>query len=581
MNKLLIYYKNRKLREKILINYLIVIIVTIVALSTIVTTVSSNSVEELADNNTLQLIKQVNNNIEFYINNIEDIIYYISSDKDVNEFLFKGKSNSNEKDIIELLTLYEKANREIAGMMIVNLEDEFISDYMERVSRDPLKNEKWYVQATGNPKHIQILSNTIGRNIRYKDNVYSGDDVVTISKAILNEKEEIIGVILIDLKLIVIEEAIDDVVVGKSGFVYVQNKDNRIVYSPVNDIVYRIQPKWLKGNSRSRQIDIKNVKYKIMWHDSSYTGWKIVGVFSLKDTLYAVNNIKIIIIIFSIGVVVLSFFISFYLSNTITKPIGELENLMQRAEEGQLEVKFNREYDDEIGHLGRRFNKMIEAVKNLINLVNIEQQKKKEAELEIFRAQIKPHFLYNTLDTIHWLIKENNNLEAGIVLKALTTLFRISLSKGKEQIEIKEELKHVESYITIQKVRYGDKFDYEINCTKDIMELKITKLILQPIVENALYHGIKEKRGKGFIKIDITKEGDEILLYVIDDGIGISEKETDRLNKVLSKNIEKENEYGLVNVNEKIKLTYGNQYGVIIESKEGEGTKVIIKHPMI
>lgn len=256
---------------------------------------------------------------------------------------------------------------------------------------------------------------------------------------------------------------------------------------------------------------------------------------------------------------------------------------MKIAEEGQLEVKFNREYeyDDEIGHLGRRFNKMIEALKNLINLVNIEQQKKKEAELEILRAQIKPHFLYNTLDTIHWLIKENSNLEAGIVLKALTTLFRISLSKGKEQIEIKEELKHVESYITIQKVRYGEKFDYEINCSRDIRELKITKLILQPIVENALYHGIKEKRGKGFIKINIIKEDDVILLSVIDNGKGISESETDRLNKVLSKDIEKGNEYGLVNVNEKIKLTYGNQYGVIIESKEGEGTKVIIKHPMI
>lgn len=309
MNKLLIYYKNRKLREKILINYLVVIIMTIVALSTIVITVSSNSVEELADNNTLQLIKQVNNNIEFYINNIEDIIHYISSEKDVNEFLIKGKIGSNEEEIIDLLRGYQKVNREIAGMMIVNLEDEFISDHMERVSRDPLKNEKWYVQSTENPKHIQILSSIIGRNIRYKDNVYSGDDVVTISKAIVNEKEKIIGVILIDLNLKVIEEAIDDVVVGRSGFVYVQNKENRIVYSPVNDIVYRIQPKWLKGNSRSRQVDIKHVKYKIIWHDSSYTGWKIVGVFSLKDTLYAVNNMKIIIMIFSIGVVILYLFI--------------------------------------------------------------------------------------------------------------------------------------------------------------------------------------------------------------------------------------------------------------------------------
>lgn len=579
MNKILEFYNKRKLREKLLINYISVIFVTIVGLNAIVTSISGNSVESLADENTYQIIKQVNNNIEFYIENIEDIIFYIANNDEVNRFLLQNEKN--DYNIVSLLNQYEKRHDEIAGMMIVNNSDEYISTSLERISRDSLRREKWYLGAVNNKQDICILSNTIGRNIRYTDNIYSGDDVVSISKAVLDKNGDILGVVLIDLNLKIFDDIIESVALANGGFVYIIDDEDNIVYSPVNNIVYRIQPKWINDYERSKVVEIKDTYYKIIMHKSNYIDWRVVGVFSLNDTLRPVREMQMLIIGFSVILVLLLFFLAFFMASSITKPIDKLKGLMKKAEEGELDISFKSNYDDEISQLGKSFNKMIESMKNLINLVYVEHKQKRKAELEIFKAQIKPHFLYNTLDTIHWLIKENKNKEAIVVLKALTKLFRISLSKGNEQITIKDELKHVESYLVIQMVRYSDKFTYSIDCDKDIEGLKVTKLILQPLVENAIYHGVKEKRGMCKIRITVKVENDMIIMVVHDDGVGISEKKLKYLNEVLERNAEKTNQYGLVNVNERIKLTYGEVFGVILESKLGEGTRSIVKHPII
>ncbi|WP_461207481.1 sensor histidine kinase [Clostridium sp. DL1XJH146] len=579
MNKILSFYNNRKIRSKMLINYICIIFVTIVGLSTIVTSISGNSVENLADKNTYQIIKQVNNNIEFYINNIEDIVFYISNNDEVERFLLFEKASDD--NIGNIFQQYELRHNEIAGMMIVNNRDECINTSMERISRDRLCNEAWYIGATHNKKELCILSNTIGRNIRYKDNIHNGDNVVSISKAILDEKGNVLGVVLIDLNTKIFDDIIENVALANGGFVYIIDDENNVVYSPINEIVYRIQPKWINDSEIAQVVKIKNTSYKIIKHKSEYTGWRVIGVFSLNDTLRPVREMQMLIVIFSLILVIFLFFFAFFMANTITKPLDKLKGLMKKAEEGKLDVSFEGIYEDEITELGNSFNKMIEAMKNLINLVHVEHNQKRQAELEILKAQIKPHFLYNTLDTIHWLIKENKNKEAIVVLKALTKLFRISLSKGKDQITIKEELKHVESYLIIQMVRYSDKFTYSINCDEGIYKYKVTKLILQPLIENAIYHGIKEKRGK--CKIDITVEiNDNILVFIVaDDGVGIAKEKLEFLNSVLEKNVEKKNEYGIVNVNEKIKITYGEVYGVTLESKLGEGTKSIIRHPII
>ena len=505
-------------------------------------------------------------------------MYYLIFDPKVIAFL---ENDSNEAYDDSILRLYEKRNPEIVGIMVVSTDDRVLSASMQRISRDSLQNEEWYKIAQKNIDSIHTLSNPIGRNIRVIDNSVSGDDVVSLVKTIVREDGSVIGVVLMDIHTEMFERIIGSTFLGKDGFVFLQDSNDNVVYTEVNSIVYRIKPELLKGVGGNTTLRISNKNFKVMWMDSKYTKWKVVGVFSLKEALSSVHKIQLIILFVSGSLILLAFGASFVISDSITKPIAKLKGLMNRVEEGELDLRFVSRYDDEIGQLGQSFNKMLDSMKSLISMVYKEQKEKKEAELEIFRAQIKPHFLYNTLDTIHWLIKEGKNEESVRVVKALTQLFRISLSKGKEIILVDEELKHVESYLTIQNVRYEEKFDYMIYCPDEVRKLSITKLILQPIVENAIYHGIKEKRGKGLITITIWTEEGQIVIKVNDDGVGIAQKEVDRINRVLRKEIPKQNEYGLINVNEKIKIAYGNTYGVQLCSSFSEGTTVIIQHPII
>jgi two-component system sensor histidine kinase YesM len=256
---------------------------------------------------------------------------------------------------------------------------------------------------------------------------------------------------------------------------------------------------------------------------------------------------------------------------------------MKEAQEGDLTVSFNTMYNDEIGELGNSFNTMVKEISNLINLVQIEEKSKRIAEMNVLQAQIKPHFMYNTLDTIRWMAEEHNEKDIVEIIEAFTNLLRISLSKGKEIISVKEELNHVQSYLTIQKIRYEDKLDYEIEFDENIFNYNLIKLILQPLVENAIYHGIKEKRGNGKIVITGKFEGDSLCFTIKDNGKGIEEEVLDKINKMLVHSNEKGNEmgYGIFNVNERIRLTYGEKYGLVYKSVYGEGTIVELRHPII
>jgi two-component system sensor histidine kinase YesM len=258
---------------------------------------------------------------------------------------------------------------------------------------------------------------------------------------------------------------------------------------------------------------------------------------------------------------------------------------MRRAEAGDFDIQFKSGNQDEIGQLGRSFNNMIIEIRKLIDQVYEEQKKKREAELKILQAQIKPHFLYNTLDTIQWMAKERKADDVAVMIIALTNLFRIGLSKGKETISVSEEIEHIKSYLFIQKARYENKLKYEIVVDPEVMQEIVIKLTLQPLVENAIYHGIKERRGEGNIKIEVRKIDDKLCLCVMDNGAGIPADKLIKLQSVLSgTNVNKAEEdlpgFGLFNVHERIRLAYGERYGVQIYSVLGEGTKVEVWYPI-
>ena len=266
----------------------------------------------------------------------------------------------------------------------------------------------------------------------------------------------------------------------------------------------------------------------------------------------------------------------------IIQPISQLNQATEKIAQGDFNARAQADSEDEVAELAVSFNKMAGSMQSLIDKGKEDERKMRKADLRLLQEQIQPHFLYNTLDTIVWLIESNEPDEAVTMVVTLSDFFREILSKGKEFISIKEEEKHISSYLQIQEMRYRDILEYDIQLDQVIYKYQILKLTLQPVVENALYHGIKYKRAKGCIHIHGEKEGDIIRLTVRDDGVGMDEDELEQLRQQIEKPCqETEKGFGLANVNERIHMYFGPEYGMKIQSQKGKGTTVEIVIPAI
>jgi len=289
---------------------------------------------------------------------------------------------------------------------------------------------------------------------------------------------------------------------------------------------------------------------------------------------------SIILIFSAVGFSVVA---AWSLSRSIYTPIKKLHDVTTTITKNDLEALLSSDNVDEITELGMSFNIMIGKIKELLDSKIKEQENLKKAELRALQAQINPHFLYNTLDTIIWMAESRKTEQVVTIVSALSNFFRISLSKGMDWITINEEVERIRSYLTIQKMRYHDILDFKIEVDQDVAENTILKLILQPLVENALYHGIKNKRQGGTISVRARRNGEaEVLLEVEDDGIGFTPDKLAQLRAELdddSGDIKVESGYGIGNVNNRIRLYYGKQYGLSIKSEYTTGTCVTLVIP--
>ena len=311
--------------------------------------------------------------------------------------------------------------------------------------------------------------------------------------------------------------------------------------------------------------------------------WKIVGRVRLKELMRGAYHIRSITMIVVVLCILFTVILYFFISAALTDPILDLRQKMAQAESGNLEVRAESRNRDEIADLCHSFNVMIEKIKELLERNIQEQEELKRSELRTLQAQINPHFLYNTLDAIVWMTEANKKEEVVKITKTLSSFFRIVLSRGEEWIEIAEELEHVRSYLAIQKMRYRDILDYRLEVDEDVLGFKILKLTLQPLVENAIYHGIKAKRGGGTVRVGGHWEGgDRLRFEVCDDGAGMSGERLEQVRAILGEEIleaSRYNGYGLKNVNQRIKLYYGKQWGLSVESGAGAGTRVSLVIP--
>lgn len=291
-----------------------------------------------------------------------------------------------------------------------------------------------------------------------------------------------------------------------------------------------------------------------------------------------ITTVVIMVIVISILVI----FICGSLSYNIVRPVNGLVEVTNQISKGDFSVRAGSANTSEIDSLSHSVNHMAKNLDLLVNQIKEDERKMRQAELRLLQEQINPHFLYNTLDTIVWLIESGMEKEAEEMVVSLSDFFRLVLNHGKEYNTIKDEERHITSYLKIQQVRYQDILEYDIQIPTELYDYQILKMTLQPLVENALYHGIKYKRAKGTIKVHGKKDGDIIILSVEDNGVGMEEDEVKRLREEINRPCkETQKGFGLANVNERIKMNFGAKYGMRIESEKGKGTTVYVIIPAI
>ncbi len=577
---------NVSLRTRMLLSNIVVALIPFLIFSIVSGFVFLDHAQKTAEEHSVQLIHQVSNSMDVYVETIEKMVNYIQLELQDTPFFTMETEDApgweSETDYIRsVLENVANSHREVAGIFIATKEDLYVSTGMSRISRDPFQNERWYREASENPEEIQLISVVTGRNI-VTNRSYSIDDVFSLAKAVQDpETGEVLGVILLDIRHDIIQSSINGVTIGEKGFVFVMDQEDNIVYTPVNGIVYRVNPKWVKA-MEPMSVQIQGGSYQIRSELSPYTGWRTVGVFSMDEVMSSVNTIVYILFTCVIISLVLVVIVSFKFSRTLTNPIFKLKRLMKQAESGDLTVRFNFQHNDEIGELGQSFNHMIARIDQLIQMVYVEQENKRTAEMKSLQEQIKPHFLYNTLDTISWMARDYDAEDIVRLVDALTNMFRIGLSHGKDIITVKEEITHVSNYLYIQKIRYKDKLNYVIHVDESLYAIEVPKLILQPLVENAIYHGVKAKRGGGTITITGVPEGENLVFTVQDDGAGMLQEKVEELNRRMSERsvLDEKKSFGLFYIRERIQLCYGKGYGVHVESTLGEGTRVTITLPL-
>ena len=350
----------------------------------------------------------------------------------------------------------------------------------------------------------------------------------------------------------------------------------------VNDIKQNLD----EGNQYDENIEMLDnniyILTELIQDDIQYyIYYQTVSIEQLKNSLN--EQVESFVALFAgigFSIVVIVIIITTYVLSSITKPVHELSQATKKIAGGDFSTRVTVGTKDEIGTLADSVNEMTEHLEDFVEKIKEDERKMRHTELRLLQEQINPHFLYNTLDTIVWLVEGNATDKAVNMVVSLSDFFRIVLSKGKDVITLKEEEQHIRSYLEIQQVRYRDILDYDIQIPQELYQYKILKLTLQPLVENSLYHGIKTKRGKGTIYVTGRLEGEKIYLDVKDTGVGMNEAELASLRSKITRPCkETDSGFGLANVNERIRMNFGMEYGITIMSRKGEGTRVQVVIP--
>jgi len=540
------------------------------------------STEEMVSEHNKSMLDQVNLNLDSYLRNmmkVSDTTYYN---------VIKKKDLATDTIDKEMDLLYETNKDSLISICAFSQDGEVIAASpvkQLKSSIDPRVND-WFTKAIGKKENLHFSTPHV-QNL-FVDPDYKYRWVVSLSRAVelTNNKKTTSGVLLVDINFSGIEQICKNANIGKSGYVYLIDREGEIIYHPRQQLIYsdlidennKIEATYDDGNhietfrGEKRLVTVKTV---------GYTGWKIVGITPMLDITsdyYQMSIFAVFIMSFAIFILV---FLNMFVSSRIANPIRSLEKCVKKLENGVKNVDISISGSYEIQHLGKAIRSMVNQMHTLMDNIMVEQESKRKSELNALQAQINPHFLYNTLDSIIWMIENENYDGAIIMVTALAKLFRISLSKGKNIITVRDEIEHVRNYLTIQNIRYKNKFTYNIEVDEKVLNYASIKLIIQPLIENAIYHGMEFMGGDGEILVNAYAKDNELYIDVVDNGLGMLQEVADSLLTGESQVERKSSGIGLKNVNERIQLYFGKNYGLEIYSEPDEGTTVRIHMPCI
>lgn len=486
-----------------------------------------------------ELQRQLAASFDLKIKSVENTLDILANTREIKDCLMYDGENpalkiEDEQAVRLLFSNYEKVNSDYLNMILVfGNGKEYISNDTYRLVNESFFKEQWFKEAVKNDYSYQFYNAL--RNLeswkKYDDGSY-----ISIAKSVqANHKS--IGVIMIDVSLEEFKKLYRDIEEDTGSFFFLMNDEGKIILSPVNNIVYRVNSTWFSEKEGIIVSNILGKKYKFVYNMFRDENLLIVGAYDMEKENVILIHILEISLIMALSAFFIAMIWSVYFVSALTTPLLTLSELMKQASEGNFDVRFNEECDGDIQALGQSFNKMASKLKDFLEMIYTEQKEKREAELQVMQEQIKPHFLYNTLDMMSWMARKHEALDIVNVIARLSDFFRISLSKGKEQIPLGEELKMVSSYLDIQSLRYQDLFVYDIDCPKYLESRYILRMSLQPLVENCLYHGIKEADNEeSLLQIVIREIDGGISIMIKDNGKGMDDTVMEKLNFCLRNN---------------------------------------------
>ena len=591
---------NLSLQRKLIFSYSLIIFLPMMIVGFFAYNIAAVSIKSQVSKYSSDLIQQVNDNIDNTVSELDRVSLNLATDKQLLQILDKSSARPQQGILNDEKVADEKINNMIN--LNTNIDALFIFSYNGEVysykdSNNSIKLDyiftrtRWFenmkalnVKKMLVPTHFQDEVISTG----HKKNVYS-----YVSEIIDFNTKKSLGNILIDVNADVFRKIWDKVNLKKYQQFIVIDNNKTIIYHSNEDFIssqFRSDyiSKLLKAKNGSIIAKVDNHSELVTFNTSSFTNWTVITITPLSILYKNIINLQYIIIITVALSIFISIFVAVLLSKNITKPISELKDLMKEAEQGNLSVKIKVNSLDEIGELSLGFNNMITKINNLIETVYQTKFLKKEAELNALQAQINPHFLYNTLQIIDILAEEEGVDVICSVCHSLSRIFRYSINTGKEVVPLSDEIEHIKDYIYIHKLRFNNRFDVIYDIDEKLNNKKIIKLVLQPLVENAFFHGIENKISKSKIIISAKMVNDLIELTVEDTGIGMDEIQLEKLRRTLNEEIIHSDmdvfsnrSIGIKNVNARIRLYFGEAYGVIIDSKLNKGTKIKVVIPCI